>query len=149
MVHIFRESISPKANVIAQLMFELESAVHRFNQYIKKTHPQAYCLSKKLLSWYSAKIRKRRLTYLMVTLISLALSVESYIDIISIRNRPRLHRTNISKSIKDLWRCPWCNGYRRRKWTRWHEFKSWTRLTAFHIAQKGMNLIILPPAMGK
>ena len=31
-------------------------------------------------------------------------------------------------------RCPWCNGYRRRKWTRWHEFKSWTRLIAFHIA---------------
>ena len=25
-------------------------------------------------------------------------------------------------------RCPWCNGYRRRKWTRRHEFKSWTRL---------------------
>ena len=33
-----------------------------------------------------------------------------------------------------LWRCAWCNGYRRRKWTRWHEFKSWTRLIAFHIA---------------
>ena len=33
-----------------------------------------------------------------------------------------------------LWRCPWCNGYRRRKWTRRHEFKSWTRLIAFHIA---------------
>ena len=32
----------------------------------------------------------------------------------------------------DPWR--WCNGYRRRKWTRWHEFKSWTRLIAFHIA---------------
>ena len=32
------------------------------------------------------------------------------------------------------WRCPWCNGYRRRKWTRRHEFKSWTRLSAFHIA---------------
>ena len=29
---------------------------------------------------------------------------------------------------------PWCNGYRRRKWTRRHEFKSWTRLIAFHIA---------------
>ena len=26
------------------------------------------------------------------------------------------------------------NGYRRRKWTRRHEFKSWTRLIAFHIA---------------
>ena len=23
-----------------------------------------------------------------------------------------------------LWRCPWCNGYCRRKWTRRHEFKS-------------------------
>ena len=31
-------------------------------------------------------------------------------------------------------RCPWCNGYRLRKWTRRHEFKSWTRLIAFHIA---------------
>ena len=31
-------------------------------------------------------------------------------------------------------RCPWCNGYRPRKWTRRHEFKSWTRLIAFHIA---------------
>ena len=31
--------------------------------------------------------------------------------------------------------CPWYNGYRRRKWTWRHEFKSWTRLIAFHIAQ--------------
>ena len=31
-------------------------------------------------------------------------------------------------------RCPWCNGYLRRKWTRRHEFKSWTRPIAFHIA---------------
>ena len=30
--------------------------------------------------------------------------------------------------------CPWCNGYRRRKWTRRLQFKSWTRLIAFHIA---------------
>ena len=28
----------------------------------------------------------------------------------------------------------WCNGYGRRKWTRWHEFKPWTRLITFHIA---------------
>ena len=27
-----------------------------------------------------------------------------------------------------------CNGYRCRKWTRQHEFKSWTRLIAVHIA---------------
>ena len=36
-----------------------------------------------------------------------------------------------------LWRCPWCNCYRRRKWTRRHEFKSWTRLIAFPIAPLG------------
>ena len=30
--------------------------------------------------------------------------------------------------------CPWCNGYRRRMWTRRHEFKSWTSLITFHIA---------------
>ena len=29
---------------------------------------------------------------------------------------------------------PWYNCYRRRKWTRRHEFKSWTWLIAFHIA---------------
>ena len=27
-----------------------------------------------------------------------------------------------------------CNGYRRRKWTQRHEFKSWMRLVAFHRA---------------
>ena len=36
--------------------------------------------------------------------------------------------------LKGLGRCPWCNCYRRRKWTRRLEFKSWTRLIAFHIA---------------
>ena len=50
-------------------------------------------------------------------------------------------------------RCLWCNGYRRWKWTQQHEFKSLTRLIAFHIALntlgKDMNPIIIPPAMGK
>ena len=40
----------------------------------------------------------------------------------------------ITVIIAENRRCPWCNGYRRRKWTRRHEFKSWTRLIAFHIA---------------
>ena len=39
------------------------------------------------------------------------------------------------------WRCPWCNGYRRRKWTRRHEFKSWTKLIAFHIAQISLGKV--------
>ena len=29
---------------------------------------------------------------------------------------------------------PGCNGYRGRKWTRWHELKTWTRLIKFLIA---------------
>ena len=37
-------------------------------------------------------------------------------------------------NLENLFRkCPSCNGYRRRKWTRRLEFKSWTRLIAFHI----------------
>ena len=39
------------------------------------------------------------------------------------------------KTTKKLMnKCSWCNGYRHRKWTRRHEFKSWTRLIALHIA---------------
>ena len=48
-------------------------------------------------------------------------------------------------------RCPWCNGYRRRNWTQRHEFKSWTDCISHstNTLGKGMNPIILPPAMGK
>ena len=43
--------------------------------------------------------------------------------------------TGFFKSIFiGYWRCPWCNGYRHGKCTRQHEFISWTRLVAFHIA---------------
>ena len=49
-------------------------------------------------------------------------------------------------------RCLWCNGYCRRKWTRVPEFKSWTRLIAFHIVLilfvKGTNPIIHQPFYG-
>ena len=37
------------------------------------------------------------------------------------------------KVVSHVW-CLWCSRYRREKWTRRHEFKSWTRLIAFHIA---------------
>ena len=43
-------------------------------------------------------------------------------------------QTTYSNTIITVLEVLWCNGYRRRKWTRWHEFKSWTRLIAFHIA---------------
>ena len=67
---------------------------------------------------------------------------------------PSMHVRN--GTLNWLWalsRCPWCNGYRRRKWTRRHEFKFWTRLICIshriNTLGKGMNPIILPPAMGK
>ena len=50
-----------------------------------------------------------------------------------------------------VYKCPWCNGYRRRNWTRRHEFKSWTDCISHstNTLGKGVNPIILPPAMGK
>ena len=46
-----------------------------------------------------------------------------------------LIKGNIKKEIESLSiAAPWCNSYRRCKWTRRYEFKSWTRLIAFHIA---------------
>ena len=41
--------------------------------------------------------------------------------------------TYLGSNILSTERCPWCNGYRRRIWTRRYEFNSWTRLIAFHI----------------
>ena len=43
-------------------------------------------------------------------------------------------RLHMPAYISTYWMYPLCNGYRRRKWIVWHEFKSWTRLIAFHIA---------------
>ena len=42
--------------------------------------------------------------------------------------------TKLGGIMRYWWRCPWCNGYRHRIWTRQYEFNSWTRLIAFHIA---------------
>ena len=49
-------------------------------------------------------------------------------------------------------KCPWCNGYRRRKWTATRvqildEIDCISHST--NTLGKGMNPIILPPAMGK
>ena len=50
-----------------------------------------------------------------------------------------------------VWRCPWCNGYRRRKWTRRLEFMDENDCISHstNTLGNGMNPIILPPAMGK
>ena len=72
--------------------------------------------------------------------LSLSLSIYIYIYILKKEGTRRdLYFFNLfilllHTSYIYVWRCPWCNCYRRRKWTRPHEFKSWTRLIAFHIA---------------
>ena len=52
------------------------------------------------------------------------------IDLVSYRARAKKKK----KKKRKKRRCPWCNGFRSRKWTWRHEFKSWTRLIAFLIA---------------
>ena len=39
--------------------------------------------------------------------------------------------------------CLWCNGYHRRKWTQQLEFKSWTRMIAFHIALIPLGKVLI------
>ena len=47
--------------------------------------------------------------------------------------------------------CPWCNGYRHRSWTRQVQILDETDCisNSTNTLGKGMNPIILPPAMGK
>ena len=47
---------------------------------------------------------------------------------------PKLNVLVFKPSSGHVRRCPWCNGYRHRIWTRRYEFNSCTRLIAFHIA---------------
>ena len=40
----------------------------------------------------------------------------------------------IDETLELILKRLWCNGYRRKKWTQWPKFKSWTRLFVFHKA---------------
>ena len=60
------------------------------------------------------------------------------------------HITLMEPCYSVLWRCPWCNGYRRRKWTRVQILDETDCIShSTNTLGKGMNPIILPPAMGK
>ena len=59
-----------------------------------------------------------------------------------------LCNTNQSIWYKLIVLCPRSNGYSRRKWTRRYEFKSWTRLIAFHIAWKRYESDYSPSSYG-
>ena len=57
-------------------------------------------------------------------------------DLPSLRKAVKVMRSEATTEERNKvrFRCPWCTGYRRWKWTRRHEFNSWTRLIAFDIA---------------
>ena len=95
-----------------------------------------------LKSWWVEKKKKKKNTHTHTYLNSNRIDNLAYFKAAFFKHH---HRSIIDtgtwkrwKKILPLshysWRCPWCNGYRSRKWTRRHEFESWMRLIAFHIA---------------
>ena len=63
-----------------------------------------------------------------IVIIPVANTLRLYWQILYAGEFPCPYTANVHK------RCPWCEGYRLRKWTRQYEFESWTKLIAFHIA---------------
>ena len=97
------------------------------------------------------QLRCEKLALQYCTKLKSCSSIPSYNCIFSPKHKQQFEQKE--KKPSNLRRCPWCNGYRRRIWTRRHEFKSWTWLIAFHIALIPLGKVwiqnILPPAMGK
>ena len=86
-------------------------------------------LLKKYLNLYPPRVKSFRSIG-----ITISKNIYIYFVVISIQFNMK-SALSINPSIYiSLHVCPWCNGYRRRKCTKRHEFKSWTRLIAFHIA---------------
>ena len=86
---------------------------------------------------YLSEINDKRLYHVVTVILTwLLLDRLAFVpDEASINGRFEAERPPVSAGTPSGgWRCPWCSRYRRRKWTRWHEFKSWTRLIGFHIA---------------
>ena len=59
-------------------------------------------------------------------------------------SRKRIRQYHGDNKNTRKWRCQWCNGYRRRNWTRRHEFESWTDCISHstNTLGKGMNPIV-------
>ena len=85
--------------------------------------------------------------FLLRTWIEASVSFIIYKCIAIKRQRKIHHYIERDKSTTPT-RCPWCNGYRHRIWTRRYEFNSWTDCisNSTNTLEKGMNPIILPPA---
>ena len=132
----FRKSICPKVNVIARLEFELtyyDSVIQRFNHYTTGFFPTKSVLASSKLQnlkfhFKKSKKEKRKNQFPSLFFSILWGPYEAH------QQQSLILSPSCSLGLFFLRRCPWCNGYRRRNWTRRHEFKSWTRLIAFHIA---------------
>ena len=98
----------------------IKNELNAINKRKKKEYPH-YCLDKTNRYKLKNNAAQKECQSMMTCYLSTYLSHSIYIHL------------SVDLSIS-LWRGLWCNGYRHRKWTRRHEFKSWTRLTAFHIA---------------
>ena len=93
-----------------------------------------------LVASYKFEIVEMEFSYFFISFISL----RNLQTLMKVQKSQHLMLANISRHKIIIWRhffiyrsisiSIWCNGYRRRKWTRRHEFKSWTRVIAFHIA---------------
>ena len=93
--------------------------------YLEYRDGLEYCLANKL-SIYEAEPRLEN---------EIKLLSETDIQ----KDRPILFNELDWELIKH--KCPWYNGYRRRKWNRWLVFKSWTKLIAFHIELKPLGKV--------
>ena len=103
------------------------------NQAIFLSLTLSLSLSLSLSIYLSLDLQKWGLTirWSLVLYMRLSLFLKYLIPLLSQANKVQNKLNDIKMSC---WRCPWCNGYRRRKWTRRREFKSWTRLIAFTTA---------------
>ena len=76
--------------------------------------------------------------YTILLTVIYSFTTETVIDICYFSTSNQTCKTirsdEVYHDILHPWRCPWCNGYRSKKWTRRHEFKSWPRPIAFLIA---------------
>ena len=89
------------------------------------------------------KIWELTISIELISKIHYSIVLESQLEIVKFI--PSISQMIYSKTIMDQQgRCPWCNGYRCRKWTR-DETDCISHST--NTLGKGMNPIILPPAI--
>ena len=102
---------------ILPLISNSSSFLARFLGTVPRVLTISFTVTSMFHRFFTSLARSRYLSASQLLLFSLCVLLELQIHILLV-----------------LRRCLWCNGYRRRKWTRRHEFKSWTRMIAFYIA---------------